>query len=251
MAFTIDRLIKGAKNREQYVKAPKHTRKVMSLPLLKILRHEIANSEWEDDSKDVIWTAAVLAFFGSLRFGEMLGTGEWKYNPYETLLWSDIKIFEKSALLHIKVTKNCSKEGEFVDIFPFPGHSCCPLAALVNLKNLGGGGGGDQKPVFAFKSGKLLTHNTFNEIVRSLLRRRIGSTANQLACHSFRGGIPSALASFPEIANHSHVMGWGRWSSSAYLLYTRLKLNQKLKIYAKITSVLELQQARPSPSRTR
>ena len=245
-AFSIDRLIKGAKNREQYSKAPKHTRKVMSLPLLKILGHEIANSEWEDDSKDVIWTAAVLAFFGSLRFGEMLGTGEWKYNPFETLLWSDVKIFEKSALLHIKVTKNCSKEGEFMDIFLFPGHGCCPLAALVNLKKSREGGEWDQKPVFAFKSGKLLTQSTFNEIVRSLLRRRIGSTANQLACHSFRGGIPSALASFPEIANDSHVMGWGRWSSSAYLLYTRLKLNQKMKIYAKITSVLELQQARPN-----
>jgi hypothetical protein len=43
-AFTIDRLIEGAKNREQYSKAPKHTRKVMSLPLLKILGHEIASS---------------------------------------------------------------------------------------------------------------------------------------------------------------------------------------------------------------
>ncbi len=29
--FTIGRLIKGAKNREQYIQAPKHTRKVMSL----------------------------------------------------------------------------------------------------------------------------------------------------------------------------------------------------------------------------
>ncbi len=251
-AFTIDRIIKGAKNREQYSETPKHTRKVMSLPLFKILGHEIALSEWEDDSKDIIWTAAVLAFFGSPKFGEMLGTGEWKYNPYETLLWSDIKIFEKSALLHIKVTKNCSKEGEFVDIFPFPGHGCSPLAALVNLKKSSEGGGGwPQKPVFAFKSSKLLTLNTFNKIVRSLLRRRIGPTANQLACHSFRGGIPSALASFPEIVNDSNVMGWERWFSSAYLLYTRLKLNQKLKIYAKITSVLEIQQARPSLSRTR
>jgi hypothetical protein len=194
-SFNVDRLIKGAKNREQYSDTPKHTRKVMSLPLLKILGHEIALSEWEDDSKDVIWTAAVLAFFGSLRFGEMLGTGEWKYNPYETLLWSDIKIFEKSALIHIKVTKNCSKEGEFVDIFPFLGHGCCPLAALVNLKKAREGGEWAQRPVFAFKSGKLLTQSTFNEILRSLLRRRIGPTANQLACHSFRGGIPSALAS--------------------------------------------------------
>jgi hypothetical protein len=81
----------------------------MSLTLLKILGHEIVLSEWEEDSKDVIWTAAVLAFLGSLRFGEMLGTGEWKYNTHEALLWSDIKIFEKSALIHIKVTKNCSK----------------------------------------------------------------------------------------------------------------------------------------------
>jgi hypothetical protein len=103
----------------------------MSLPLLKILGHEIAMSEREDDSKDVICTAAVLAFFGSLRFGEMLGTWEWKYNPYETLLWSDIKIFEgKSALLHIKVTKNCSKEGEFVDIYFY---SMATAAVLLPL----------------------------------------------------------------------------------------------------------------------
>jgi hypothetical protein len=80
-AFTIDRLIKGDKNREQYSKIPKHTRTVMSLPLLKILGHEIASSEWEDDSKDVIWTAAVLAFFGSLSFGEMSGTGGMEIKP--------------------------------------------------------------------------------------------------------------------------------------------------------------------------
>jgi hypothetical protein len=110
----------------------------MSLPLLKILGHEIAMSEWEDDNKDVIWTAAVLAFFGSLR---------WKYNPYETLLWSDIKIFEgKSALLHIKVKKNCSKESEFVDIIPLSGLGCCPLAALIELRKSGGGGGAGSGP---------------------------------------------------------------------------------------------------------
>ncbi len=56
---------------------------------------------------------------------------------------------------------------------------------------------------------------------------------------------------FPEFANDNHVMGWGRWSSSAYLLHTRLKLSQKLKIYEKIASVLELQQARPSLWKTR
>ncbi len=90
----------------------------------------------------------------------MLGTGEWKYNPFETLLWSDIKIFEKSALLHIKVTKNCSKEGEFVDIFPFPGHGCCPLAALVNLKKLRGGGGSGNRSLSLHLSRVSYCHKT-------------------------------------------------------------------------------------------
>jgi hypothetical protein len=75
-------------------------------------------------------------------------------------------------------------------------------------------------------------------MVRSLLKPRIGKSSLQLACHSFRGGIPSALASHPELAKDNHIMGWGRWSSSAYLIYTRLRLSQKLKIYEKITSVL-------------
>jgi hypothetical protein len=126
-------------------------------------------SEWEDDRKDVIWAAAVLVFFGSLRFGEMLGTGEWKYNPYKTLLWSDIKIFEGTALLHIKVTKNCSKEGEFVEIFPFHGHGCCPLAALVNLKKSreGGGVGSGHKG----KAGLSLHSNPANYSLRAHLTR--------------------------------------------------------------------------------
>jgi len=239
-SYLIERLLKGGKNREQYDHNPKHTRKIMTLPLLKILGHEIANSNWDQDSKNVVWSAACLAFFGSLRFGEILSSKENAFNPSETLLWSDIKFVEGvSALLHIKVTKNCSKEGEFVDIFPFPGHNCCPLASLANLKkSREGGGGWESKPVFAFKSGKLLTKNCFNTLIRSLLREKIGPSAENLACHSFRGGIPSALASFPDIANDSHVMGWGRWSSTAYLLYTRLKLDQKRSIYDKITSVL-------------
>ena len=146
-SYMIERLIKGGKNREQYDQNPKHTRKVMTLPLLKILGHEIANSNWDPDSKNVVWSAACLAFFGSLRFGEILSSKENAFNPSETLLWSDIKFIDNvSALLHIKVTKNCSKEGEFVDIFPFPGHNCCPLASLQNLKKSREGGGGDGSP---------------------------------------------------------------------------------------------------------
>jgi hypothetical protein len=101
----------------------------MSLLLLKILGHEIALSEWEDDSKDVIWTAAVLAFFGSLRFGEMLGTGEWKYKPYETLLWSDIKF---STNQHCYTSKSLKTVQSSVNLWTYF-HSQVTAAALLPL----------------------------------------------------------------------------------------------------------------------
>ena len=63
----------------------------MSLPLLKLIGHEIAKASWDPNSKQVIWTACVVAFCGSFRLGEILAKNEWSFNTTETLLWSDVK----------------------------------------------------------------------------------------------------------------------------------------------------------------
>jgi len=63
----------------------------MSLPLLKILGHALAKKDWTENSKQVVWGAATLAFFGSLRCGEILPQNESSCSPPDTLLWGDLK----------------------------------------------------------------------------------------------------------------------------------------------------------------
>jgi hypothetical protein len=54
-----------------------------------------------------------------------------------------------------------------------------------------------------------------------------------LCGHSFRAGIPSALA-----VSVMDIKNWGSWTSDSYLVYTRLKLKQKCALYSKILKVL-------------
>lgn len=243
--FLTKTLINGVRNLEMYDTKPKSTRKVMSLPLLTILGNEIALTDWSESSKQIIWAAATTAFFGSLRFGEILAQNKFSFCPEDTLLWSDVKMLnEDSFLLHIKTTKSKAKEGEFVDIFKFEGFGACPVAALLQLKKLTYQQ--DSDPVFKFPEGHYLTLATMNIVIRSLLYPRIGPAAFDIACHSFRGAIPSAIGKCPEIGGETESKGWGRWTSSAYLLYSRLKYDQKRAIFSKIATILELQGGRPS-----
>jgi len=133
-SYALKALIKGKQNLEVYDSEAKATRKVMTLALLKLLGHAIAKSGWSDNSKLVVWGAATVAFFGSLRCGEILPQNEKSFNPSDTLLWKDVKIFDDDhVLLHIKCTKNKTRGGEFVDIFGFEGHGVCPVKALKKL----------------------------------------------------------------------------------------------------------------------
>ncbi len=71
------RALKGAENIAFYKSVVDDSRKVMTLPLLKLLGHEIAHSSWSKHNKQVYWTACTTAFFGSFRFGEILAPSEW------------------------------------------------------------------------------------------------------------------------------------------------------------------------------
>ena len=129
---------------------------------------------------------------------------------------------------------------KFIDIFPFPGHSCCPVKALLShlqaQKKLGWGR--IQDPVFTYPSGKFLTPSGLNAIFKSLLGDICDFERNYISCHSLRAGIPSALFCFPDLLSSDDVKGWGRWSSEAYQRYTRLKIDQKREIFMKISSAL-------------
>jgi hypothetical protein len=228
-------LLQGGKNLELYQPKSKH-RCTMTLATLKILGHQISMLHWSELGKQVLWTACTVAFFGAFRMGELLPRGENSYLPEETLLWGDVKLYEDRALILIKCSKNKTVGGESVDIFQFPGHGVCPLAGIRKLRELSGGK--DNLPVFSFHSGVGLTTRTFNALLRQLLEPILGADSRLISGHSFRSAIPSSLARFPQLSSSNEVMGWGRWKSSAYLAYTKLKVDQKRAIFSKIATCL-------------
>jgi hypothetical protein len=238
----VKRVLKGAENLHFYKTISNGSRMVMSLPLLKILGHEISKTNWSNDSKQVFWSACVTAFFGSFRFGELLSQSECGFNANETLLWSDIVLTSNSVLIHVKISKTRCAQGEYIDLFPFPGHNCCPVKSLLLLKNMCTNRSPKSdisgNPVFAFSSGKLLTSRKLNETLEALLRPHLGSRAALIQGHSFRAAIPAAMANNPDMASEEDLKSWGRWSSDCFKLYTRLKLNKKRSIFNKITSIL-------------
>jgi hypothetical protein len=237
ISFNVKMMIRGAENLKFYSKIGCETRVVMTIDLLRLLGLEISNSGWSTDSQQVFWSASCLAFFGSFRLGEILSPSENNFNPVDTLLWNDIEFSKNSALVHIKVPKNRNAKGEYVDIFRFEKYGCCPLAALEKLKSIRNSSA-ENEPVFKFSSGKLLTQSSMNTCLKVLLKPHLGGEAGFVSGHSFRAAIPSALACHPNIARCEDIKQWGRWSSDSYLLYTRLKLQQKKCIFDTITSVL-------------
>ena len=232
-------MIRGAENLNFYSDVTKETRKVMTLPLLKLLGNSIAKSSWEDDSKQVVWATLTTAFFGSFRMGELLSKREGSFNRAEALLWSDVIFKKDSVIIRVKIPKSRDPKGEFVELFVIKGSCYCPVKALLRLKMLKGVGIRETFPVFMFKSGKLLTPATLNSTLHQLLVPHIGEAAMQITGHSFRAALPSALANRPDLANDEDVKLWGRWDSTAFRRYTRLKPEQKRAVFAKIVASLD------------
>jgi hypothetical protein len=116
-SYILKALIRGAENLRLYDLPAKETRKVMTLPLLKILGHALASCDWSTDSVQVFWTCSLLMFFGSLRIGEVLPPSSNKFNSFETLLWKDVVFRKDSVLVHIKIPKSKNPQGDYIDIF--------------------------------------------------------------------------------------------------------------------------------------
>jgi hypothetical protein len=217
------------------------TRRVVTFSLLRTIGDRIARTDWDPLSKQVIWAASTVAFFGSTRLGEILASEDQAFSLSSDLTWNDVRVTSSgSFLLRIKQPKSGEKEGEYVDIFPFKGYNCCPVKALLRLRDLQKAEGvfDPSKPVFRFASGAYLTTTRFNKVLAELLRDVCIPGMDTISCHSFRAGIPSILSLFPELATSDMIKGWGRWQSDCYMRYTRLQLPQREKIFATIADAL-------------
>ena len=238
----VNAILKGAANLlMSSPNPPSNTRRVVTIPILRHLGHKLCKSGWTETTVQNVWTAALTAFFGTMRMGELLSQKETEFDPSATLTWACVKYRpDNSFLLHVKLPKMGTVEGEFVDIFPFPHRGLCPVAALRKQFTLQQemGRGKMSDPVFIYTSGKFLTPAGFNAVLRILLGDICDYKRDTISGHSFRAGIPSAVARCPELMSSDDVKNWGRWASGTYQRYTRLKNEEKRQIFNKIVLVL-------------
>ena len=240
----VDSILRGAANiLLSSSNPPSNKRRVATLPIVRHLGHRLNESGWSESTKQSIWSAALTAFFASARMGELLSPAEDSFDPTATLTWSCVKYIQGEQdrfVIHIRLPKTGSKEGEFLDILPFPDKRICPVEALKRQFRIqrSVGLGRPQDPVFSFSPGKLLTPARFNSSLRVLLADICDFERDSITGHSFRAGIPSAVARCPELMSSDDVKNWGRWSSSTYERYQRLKSDEKLAIFEKIIIAL-------------
>jgi hypothetical protein len=232
--FFIKKMLKGADHLKMYSAIKNKTKLVMTFQMLRVLGHEISKTDWTIEKKRLFWSTSCLAYFGSFRMGELLA--KERGGGWEDLKWSDVT-FRKdgSILINIrfpKVVKNT--QGDFADIFPITGKDYCPVRNLKALAKFANHKKNQDKNVFSFEDSRCLTTAEFTCELRKLLRNVFGDAVANLSGHSFRAGIPAALCNNPEIASEEDVMCWGRWSSEAYKLYTKLKLTARKIIFDKI-----------------
>jgi hypothetical protein len=238
-SFICKTQIRGAENLQFYCKEKSANKKVMTLPLLRILGHAVSTSNTSNHAKVVLWAAYCMAFFGSYRPSEILAKKANVFNEFETLLWSDVKfIGEDSIQVHNKVTKNRAPGGEYVSLFVFPFHGCCPVSALKLLAKLADSENNLNSPVFKFESGTYLTKKTLIDLIFSHLEPFLGSEARNYSCKSFRAALPSALASCPHSENDKSIKQWGRWNSDAFERYIRLSHKARRKLFARFAVAL-------------
>jgi hypothetical protein len=79
-SFISRTLLRRAENLHFYEPKPAQNKKVMTLPLLELIGHEISIENWSIKSKSVVWTALLLGFWGSFRFEELLTKDESSFH---------------------------------------------------------------------------------------------------------------------------------------------------------------------------
>ena len=209
---------KGADNIRCTSGLCKRDRLPMNIHLLNILRHRISELSWSPFSKQIFWAACTICFFTSCRMGELVPTNERSFDPATTLLWGNIrKINDTEFLLFIPYSKTTGFKGKIVDIFEIKGDKNCPAATLRRLWKMAINNKGFcvDKPVFSFCSWKNLTKKQINLWLGTLLDDFVDSN-HKITGHSFRAGIPSTLASFPDDYTVKVIKEWGMWESNSY-----------------------------------
>ena len=227
-------LLNGFKNSKCNIKKKPVTRKAITFDVLKTIRSKLKKAFTVKHTFQTFWTACCVAFFGCFRLGEILPKNSHVFDPSSDLTWKDIKIHKKSVSIIIKSPKTTPNFSDKVYLFNFKIKKFCPVRNLKKLKRVLSKQNifSSSSPVFRLDSKNFLTQKVINKFLKSNFKNVF------IRGHSFRAGIPTSIANFPDISNDSHVMGWGRWRSKAFSSYQKSPKKQKRWVFKKIEKAL-------------
>ena len=232
--------MRGAENIANVNGTCKTDRLPMNIHLLNILRHRISELPWSPFSKQIFWTACTLCFFTSCRMGELVPSQERNFDASTTLLWDNVReINNTEFIMFVPYSKTTGFKGKIVDIFEIKGDKNCPAAAIRKLRKMMREKTDFKSnvPVFSFHSGKNLTKKQINLWLSSLLEDFVDSN-HKITGHSFRAGIPSTLACYPDEFPNNIIKTWGMWESNSYKLYIKHEREGKRALFEKIVKCL-------------
>ena len=227
----VNQLLAGKKNLDHDVVKSYPTRLPVTPTILRLLKLAISKDDLPRHDARLFWFLCTLAFHGSLRMGEILAKNPNNFEPRYTFLNSDLSIKTsnvngqpvKFLVVSLKSTKTAPTSDTVLDVFP-TNSDLCPVRAFYKWHTLETTI--SHMPVFRKLSGKLITQREFYCLLKKWLGDCLDFSSTSVTGHSFRAGIPSILSSlgFPD----EDLMALGRWSSGAFLCYTKLPRTNKL-----------------------
>ena len=230
-------ILKGRSNMEAARKDTKEKRAgrlPMTIPLMKLLKEKIRQSDMDKDMKLIMWAVSTLAFHGAFRIHELLSTHEATYDPDQTLLVEDIQMKGSEGSEVLEVHLKCPKERRagkptVVDIFE-TGGPLCPIKALLKWARQSELVRG--QPLFRRQDGTPLTGRKFNSCLQDTLGKFSKFESGKISSHSFRSGVASILGT--KGFSDEEIKLVGRWSSRAFTVYTKLARTQRATMMKKM-----------------
>ena len=167
----------------------------------------------------MLWAAATMCFFGFLRAGEVVTSGNRVFDPASNLAYGDVRLDNRSPPQFLEVRIKASKTDPFrrgVSVYlGSSGSDLCPVAAVLDYMIRRGKAEG---PFYTYANGDYLSRDRFVRDVRLALEAA-GLNCSLYAGHSFRIGAATTAAQ--QGIQDSLIKTIGRWESSAYTVYIR------------------------------
>ena len=236
-------LLKGHKNlcHDPQLAVDEATHRPVSIPLLRLIGHSLSK-HWEGTQQDKLtfWTICKVAFWGSFRVGEILSENTTIFSPKSDMLGSDMLwMSDSSFALWIRDPKIRTKYGDVIEIWKT--QQIPDLDPWISFAEYWKW---RQQfpptwPLFLRADGLCFSHSQFSGIMKDILAhysRELQLDMNQWTGHDFRSGLPTVLqtAGFSD----EEIKKWGRWASSAFMLYTR-DYSQRLRVQEKMLGALD------------